>query len=494
MIEVEVHRQLKDLLRRQPGSLPWPHQLTMARLVARSLSTGRSALIQVTSRTEYRLSYFLPALSWPQSLILAVSAPVREQLLTRDLPFLRAEFALTKPLVVADHWPEPGWQGVLITDPVVWLKDRLTGGTAFPEGVPVVVDRAHELETWVQEALGLKVYPYHWQEWRDCLLMSRTTQRGAEEVLELSTRMAHHVLSQSAPQQSWPPELQADLSNLLERLEPDEPPWSALERCLEESWALWAEVHRSTGQFTLHCTPVQLEKLLAQNLWSRQPVVLIGESLDPQKQATAFRERLGLEALTCLQFPPDRNEEEINLYIPTALPDQTSPHFWEHVQPLIGQLVLASLGAVVILVDSWSLQQQVATCLAAQFGSRVGVRTLDQSRDILVCDWDFWERHWEGLPLPHTLVLANLPLPSWEHPLVQAKVEYLKREHRDWFREYLLPVALGRLQRAANTLRKNRGLVALLDSRVLKRSYGPPLLDSLAPARRIHILDRALEH
>ena len=66
MIEVEVHQSLLNFLRSQ-NQPHWPHNLTMARLVARALRLGRSALIQTASppgsrNQQYQLSYLLPVL------------------------------------------------------------------------------------------------------------------------------------------------------------------------------------------------------------------------------------------------------------------------------------------------------------------------------------------------------------------------------------------------------------------------------------------------
>jgi ATP-dependent DNA helicase DinG len=74
-------------------------------------------------------------------------------------------------------------------------------------------------------------------------------------------------------------------------------------------------------------------------------------------------------------------------------------------------------------------------------------------------------------------------------------VQYLQRTQQDWFRQYLLPVAASQLQRAVAPLRQGAeageasGLptrwVAILDSRIVARSYGVALLNALGPALRI---------
>ena len=136
------------------------------------------------------------------------------------------------------------------------------------------------------------------------------------------------------------------------------------------------------------------------------------------------------------------------------------------------------------------LKAQVGTILAAEFGSRVQVeKTCLDDNGILVSGWEFWKQHQEVLPAPQLLVVSTLPLPSLENPLVAGRVDYYRKSHLDWFRLYLLPTALTELARAIAPLREQQGVVALLDSRILHRSYGAQVLAALNPAARINYLD-----
>jgi ATP-dependent DNA helicase DinG len=97
------------------------------------------------------------------------------------------------------------------------------------------------------------------------------------------------------------------------------------------------------------------------------------------------------------------------------------------------------------------------------------------------------------LPKPDLLAIATLPFPSMEHPLVAGHVQYLQQQRQDWFRTYLLPIAAAYLQRGITPLRHRSGrsaeatpsLVAILDSRIIARSYGAQLLDPLGPIARL---------
>ncbi|HCF30494.1 MAG TPA: helicase, partial [Cyanobacteria bacterium UBA11049] len=90
------------------------------------------------------------------------------------------------------------------------------------------------------------------------------------------------------------------------------------------------------------------------------------------------------------------------------------------------------------------------------------------------------------------VAIATLPLPSLENPLVAGRVAYYKSLGKDWFRLYLLPTALNELQRAIAPVRYRQGVVALLDSRVIHRSYGKQVLAALSPFARSNYLDSSL--
>lgn len=482
MIEVQVHRQLLQLLRQEPLHPPWPHQLTMGRLVARALHLGRSTLMQVSGSGEHRLSYLLPALSAEQGVVLCIPQRLQQRLLEVELPLLRRYVTGDKPVSFGDRWPHADWRGVYITDPMTFLRSRLSGSADFPEGIVVLFDNAHGLEDWAFRALEQRIFPADWDTFTD----------RREPLLDWRIQLTRTLLTQSGNRVALDRGLEDRLAGLLIDTPLNEH-WQAFAQRLGSTSELrWVEFHRSSNQFSLASTPVDLAPLLAERLWSAQPIVLIGEALDPERQATAFRNRIGLGEVTCLRFPADPREQEVALYLPPDPVDLTSILGQQRLVPMLIELIDYSLGPVVILLDPGPLRQRVATVLASQYGSRVVVDGEHEAQgSIALASWEHWERHHAFIDTPTTLVVGNLPFPSPSDPLVAARVAALKRQHRDWFRDYLLPVMLGRLQRGLSPLRRTQGLVALLDRRILSRSYGQQLLDSLTPARRLRYLERS---
>ncbi len=271
------------------------------------------------------------------------------------------------------------------------------------------------------------------------------------------------------------------------------PVWAKFGQSLQASnQLLYARVVRPLGLFSLHSAPVQVAQSLAP-VWSKQPVVLVGRAIELEATAPIFRQSLGLPDLTSLKFSDDRQTNLIQLYVPDRLPLPNTPEYQPSlINKLHSLLSLRStnLGLTVILVGDVPLKAQVGTILAAEFGSRVQVeKTCLDDNGILVSGWEFWKQHQEVLPAPQLLVVSTLPLPSLENPIVAGRVDYYRQAHLDWFRLYLLPTALTELARAIAPVRENQGVVALLDSRILHRSYGSQVLAALNPAARINYLD-----
>lgn len=504
MIEVEVHQQLRAFLRQQ-GESYWPHHLTMARLVARALRLGRSALLQTGAfsgyHERYRLSYLVPVLMWPEAVILVAPEAVHQRLLMVEIPQLQQWIRTSKPIQTGDRFPQADFQGLLLTTPQAWLGDRLLNQGRFPDGIPTILDGADDLETWTRTQLTTQIHPADW----DTLMLACPEQ--AELIRDVRVHLTRTLFQH--PTNPYDCYLiddseQETLTNLFQAIAC--PPLAS--EVLASAWSrfgqsfltgeqlLWAEVSRRQGLFSLHCSPADIATDLSP-VWSRQPVVLIGGALDLDADADAYRQRLGLEAdLTSLKFSPDRQEELIHLYLPDRLPMPNTPQFQAALIQEMHTLLRVSAGTpglVVLIVGDTPLKAQVGSVLAADFGSRVQVeRTCLDENGVLVTGWEFWRQYQRVLPAPHLLAIATLPIPSLENPLVAGRVAYYKRLRQDWFRLYLLPTAVSELQRAIAPVRERQGVIALLDSRIAHRSYGQQILSALHPLARVSYLDASL--
>jgi ATP-dependent DNA helicase DinG len=102
---------------------------------------------------------------------------------------------------------------------------------------------------------------------------------------------------------------------------------------------------------------------------------------------------------------------------------------------------------------------------------------------------------WQGVDVPGAqlscVIVDRLPFAVPSDPVVAARVNALKEEGRNAFAEYQVPGAVlalkqgfGRLIRA----RTDRGVLAILDSRIQRMQYGKIFLESLPEYRVTHDL------
>lgn len=504
MLEAKVHERLRAFLRQQ-GRCPWPHHLTMARLVARALRLERSALMQVGGTAQYqghyRLSYLMSLLMWPGAAILVLPTALRQSVQWGDIPQLQSWLPFHKPVQWGEVWPGADFQGLLLTSPEAWVSHWLQGGDRFPPRVPVVIDGIDDLELWLREHLTVTLTPQDWEE-----LMLAYPQ-GRDWIRDVRVRLTHSLFQHPANPYGChrlEDAERAQLQQLMVGLRQEgwagamPPAWHALEHQLPNATLpnpatiLWAQVNRDRGQWHLHGAPLDIAPIVAAQD-QRHPLILIGGAVDPETDAATYRQRLGLGTMTCLKFAPDRRHEAIQLYIPDRLPLPNTREFQGSLVSKLAQLMVqppATAGLTVVLVGDVPLKGQVGSVLAAHFGSRVQVESTQVSpQGILVCGWEFWRQHQGQLPPPQLLIIATLPIPSLEDPLVAGRVAHYKQQRQDWFRLYLLPAALNELQRAIAPVREHQGMVALLDNRVNYRSYGPQILEALSPAARVQHLD-----
>jgi ATP-dependent DNA helicase DinG len=438
---------------------------------------------------------------WHGPVIIVASEAVQQRLLKVEIPRLQQWLPTNKPIRTGNAWPSPDFLGLLLTSPEAWLKGLLTAQDRFPANIPTIIDGVDDLEDWVRDYLTQDIQPHDWEQ----LMLASPHQ--VELIREARIQLTHKLFQHPAnPYQCYllsPSEIEI-LQNLYLALDVN---------CLPETWKnfwlqlqstftpinlvsppplFWATVDRRQGLFSLHYAPMELGKILAP-IWQRQPVVLIGGALEAETEATLFRQRLGLEDVTCLNFASESQGEAIQLYIPYKLPLPNTPEFQGEFIHKVRTLVCLSAtapGLTLLLVGDVPLKSRVGAILASEFGSRVQVeKTCLDENGILVSGWEYWRKHQTVLPAPQLLIIATLPFPSLENPLVAGRVANYKRSHQDWFRLYLLPSAMSELQRAIAPVRESQGIVALLDSRIINRSYGVQIFAALSPLARLNYLD-----
>ena len=174
MIEALVHTELLGFLRNY-NITSWPHNLTMARLVARALRLSRSALIQTSTgregklslggsqrEGEYAFSYLVPALLWQGGVMIVAPESVRERLLKIEIPQLQQWLNADKEIEEGDRWPSDQFQGLMLVESRTWLNHGLSSSEPFPNSIATIIDCADDLQEWTREVLTATIENWHW--------------------------------------------------------------------------------------------------------------------------------------------------------------------------------------------------------------------------------------------------------------------------------------------------------------------------------------------
>jgi ATP-dependent DNA helicase DinG len=252
-------------------------------------------------------------------------------------------------------------------------------------------------------------------------------------------------------------------------------------------------------------SPVDVSELLREHLFYRTPsVVLTSATLSTGGDFVFVKRRLGIDfdvREERLASPFDYPDQAA-LYLPPGLPEPRDPAWLDAAAGEVRALVTLTGGGAFVLSTSFramrAFHQRCRRELARQGrlvllqGEAPKGKLLDRFRRdgdaVLFATASFWE----GVDVPgdalRLVVLDKLPFEVPSDPIVRARCERLREEGAEPFTSYLVPSAALALKQGFGRLirgRRDRGVVALLDSRVRRRGYGRKLLDSLPPARRL---------
>jgi ATP-dependent DNA helicase DinG len=97
---------------------------------------------------------------------------------------------------------------------------------------------------------------------------------------------------------------------------------------------------------------------------------------------------------------------------------------------------------------------------------------------------------WQGVDVPgqalRNVIITKLPFLVPTQPVVEAKIESIKRQNGNPFQKYQLPMAVLKFKQGFGRLirtRSDTGLVVVLDPRIHSKSYGRQFINALPKCR-----------
>jgi ATP-dependent DNA helicase DinG len=292
------------------------------------------------------------------------------------------------------------------------------------------------------------------------------------------------------------------LGNVFRRLTEIEANLTALVSKPDAGKIYWVEVNPNGNRLTLQVAPLHIGPLMEQYLWhEKASVILTSATLAANGEFDYLRNRLNADEADELALgSPFDYENAALLYVANDVPEPSDVNGHQRaVEHNLVSLARATGGRMLVLFTSYAQLKRTSQAIAAPL-ARHGILVYEQgegaSANTLLETFRGAERavllgtraFWEGVDIPgealSVLVIVKLPFDVPTDPIVAARSETFE----DPFNEYSLPEAILRFRQGFGRLirtQSDRGVVAILDRRVLSKRYGKIFLDSLPPCTKV---------
>lgn len=286
------------------------------------------------------------------------------------------------------------------------------------------------------------------------------------------------------------------LGNLYRRLDEIETNLTALVSQPSADKVYWAEIQPNGNRLILQAAPLHIGPLMEQYLWhEKSSVILTSATLTAGGEFDYLRSRLNADEADELTVgSPFDYETAALVYVVNDIPEPADANGHQRaVESALVRLAKATGGRLLALFTSYAQLKrtsQVITPALADAGITVFEQGEGASANTLLETFREADKavllgtkaFWEGVDIPgaalSVLAIVKLPFDVPSDPIVAARSETFE----DAFNEYSLPEAILRFRQGFGRLirtQSDRGVVAILDKRVITKRYGRNFLESL---------------
>ena len=270
----------------------------------------------------------------------------------------------------------------------------------------------------------------------------------------------------------------------------------------EADFTYWVEIANGRNEnVTLCAAPTEVAGRIGSQLFrDGTSVIMTSATLTVDGRLDYFRNRMGANTVEGLVLDsPFDHMHQMQLMLVEDIPEPGKSSYLTQLPARILQSVERSQGKALVLFTSSAHMQSMARELAHSLEER-GWQLLVQGahsqrhelleefkRDIHSVLFGL-DSFWMGVDVPgealEHVIITRLPFAVPNHPLLEARFELIDRRGGNPFMELSLPEAILKFRQGVGRLlrsRTDRGMVTILDSRVLTRQYGRMFVTSLPP-------------
>lgn len=265
----------------------------------------------------------------------------------------------------------------------------------------------------------------------------------------------------------------------------------------------WAEVFSQA--VVLNATPLSVAEIFGRQIeGTPRAWIFTSATLSVRGDFKLYCGEMGLvDAMTASWESPFDYERQGLLYVPEGMPDPNSDGYTEAVVRAALPVLRASRGRAFLLCTSLRAMARVHARLEAAFKeqgldhpilvqgqgprSELLARFRELGNAVLIGSQTFWEGVDVRGPALSVVVIDRLPFAAPDDPVLAARIEKMSREGRNAFMDYQLPRAIITLKQGAGRLIRDEGdtgVLMICDPRLVTKSYGRRVWQSLPPMRR----------
>jgi ATP-dependent DNA helicase DinG len=271
-----------------------------------------------------------------------------------------------------------------------------------------------------------------------------------------------------------------------------------------ENTVHWYETH--TQSFTLQLTPMIVADYFKNYLQDKKRSwIFTSATLSVRDSFQLFVDSLGLAQALQLQLKSTFDyQKQALLYAPRGLPDPNAKHYTEAMMEAVIPVLEITQGKTFLLFTSYKaldfaadyLKDRIAFPLLLQ-GSMPKRELIEKFKSlgnaVLLATSSFWYGVDVRGDALSCVIIDKLPFSSPDDPILQARIQMLRKQGHDPFIHYQLPNAVLILKQGAGRLirdNEDHGILMICDPRLVGSRYGQTFLQSLPDMKRTRDLDK----